>query len=102
MNRDSFGETPVPILTAFKLKNRGIKYIQNETPSYSARQTIEKLQTARIVPTEWPPFPPDLSPIENSWKSKKKTFFITTFLNLTPKQGCQLRGFVSYDKMLGT
>lgn len=40
-------------------------------PSHSTGQTIVKLRAVGIVPVEWPPYFPDLNPIENIWNIVK-------------------------------
>ena len=46
--------------------------MQDGAPGYSARYTKEELQERGIRLVEWPPYSPDLNPIEKVWDWMKK------------------------------
>ncbi|KAI1001603.1 hypothetical protein K3495_g6599 [Podosphaera aphanis] len=45
--------------------------MQDNAPSHSAARTKRELSERNIVPLEWPPFSPDLNPIEHVWDMMK-------------------------------
>ena len=45
--------------------------MQDNAPSHSAAGTIEEFQERFITPIDWPPYSPDLNPIEHVWDSMK-------------------------------
>ena len=45
--------------------------MQDNAPSHSAAGTIEGFRERFITPLDWPPYSPDLNPIEHVWDSMK-------------------------------
>ncbi|KAI0990987.1 hypothetical protein K3495_g17200 [Podosphaera aphanis] len=45
--------------------------MQDNAPPYVASKTIEEFQERIITTIEWPPYSPDLNPIEHVWDSMK-------------------------------
>ncbi len=42
-------------------------FMQDNAPAHRARDTKRVLQNATITPLDWPPYSPDLNPIEHAW-----------------------------------
>ncbi|KAI0993416.1 hypothetical protein K3495_g14768 [Podosphaera aphanis] len=45
--------------------------MQENAPTHKARQTMDELRESNISPITWPPYSPDLNPIEYVWKLMK-------------------------------
>jgi transposase len=45
--------------------------MQDNAPAYKSKSTIEDFAERGIHPVNWPPFSPDLNPIEYVWKWMK-------------------------------
>jgi transposase len=48
-------------------RHRGAVWMQDGAPAHSAFSTISFLVEHRVTKLEWPPYSPDLNPIENLW-----------------------------------
>ncbi|KAI0997312.1 hypothetical protein K3495_g10874 [Podosphaera aphanis] len=48
-----------------------LQLMQDNAPSHKATQTMRELSERKICPIEWPPYSPDLNPIENVWNMMK-------------------------------
>ena len=51
--------------------------MQDNAPAHRARSTIEELTRRGCCPIDWPPYSPDLNPIEHVWQWMKD--WITRF-----------------------
>jgi len=47
-------------------------FMQDNAPSYSYKSTVQDLIERGIQCINWPPFSPDLNPIENVWNWMKE------------------------------
>ncbi|KAI0995735.1 hypothetical protein K3495_g12445 [Podosphaera aphanis] len=48
-----------------------LQVMQDNAPSHKAVQTMRELSERKITLIEWPPYSPDLHPIENVWNTMK-------------------------------
>lgn len=44
-----------------------LRLVQDNAPAHAASSTINDLHERLVIIENWPPFSPDLSPIENCW-----------------------------------
>jgi transposase len=51
--------------------NPHLKFMQDNARGYRARETLEECRERGIRPIFWPPFSPDLNPIETVWNRMK-------------------------------
>lgn len=58
----------LPVLDEIPLvKRREMVFLQDNAPIRRAKTTMEGLRNNRISVMPWPPYSPDLNPIENVW-----------------------------------
>lgn len=48
-----------------------LQVMQDNAPSHKAARTMRELSERKITPIEWPPYSPDLIPIQNVWSMMK-------------------------------
>ena len=46
-------------------------FMHDNAPAHKATEVIEDFRERGIIPINWPPFSPDLNPIEHVWKWMK-------------------------------
>jgi transposase len=71
INQYSYQEHTLPLIDAWIHENRrrGIEllFMQDGAPGHAAQSTQANIRTRGIQIIFWPPFSPDLNPIENCW-----------------------------------
>ena len=68
---ERYSERIVPLIHGTVSMRPDLVVMQDNAPSHSAARTKRELSERNIVPLEWPPFSPDLNPIEHVWNMMK-------------------------------
>ena len=71
INKDSYQEKIVPLVDGWIRMNPGLVLMQDNAPGHAAKDTQDELHSCGIVPIQWPPYSPDLNPIETIWNIMK-------------------------------
>jgi hypothetical protein len=69
---DSYQQHTVPIVCGWMRLHPGQIFMQDGAPGHAAKETLQDLIERRIKKVNWPPFSPDLNPIENVWNWMKE------------------------------
>ena len=67
----SYSERIVPLMHGMVSTRQDLQVMQDNAPSHKAAQTLRELSERQITLIEWPPYSPDLNPIENVWNMMK-------------------------------
>lgn len=67
----SYSERVVPLIHGYIRMNPHLQLMQDGAPGHSAKQAIEELESRGIKLISWPPYSPDLNPIETVWNRIK-------------------------------
>jgi hypothetical protein len=67
INGLSYRERIVPIIDAWIRLNPDLLFMQDNAPGHAAYDTLEELRNRGIRIIDWPPYSPDLNPIEAVW-----------------------------------
>ena len=68
---DRYCQRIVPLIHGMISSHPHIQLMQDNAPPHKARQTMDDLRERNTSPITWPPYSPDLSPIEHVWKLMK-------------------------------
>lgn len=71
INSESYCERILPLIHGWIRLNPGLLFMQDSAPGHTAQSTIQELRERGISPIFWPPFSPDLNPIETIWNWMK-------------------------------
>lgn len=78
INGKSYREITIPRLVAYledigglKGGDRELYFMQDNAPGHAAQETKDLLYNFAVVVVNWPPYSPDLNPIETVWKYMK-------------------------------
>lgn len=75
INSQSYCERIVPIIDGYvrlmKNSNCYLQLMQDGAPGHASSETTRELHSRYIFPISWPPFSPDLNPIEMVWNWMK-------------------------------
>lgn len=72
VNANLYIDEIVPLIKTVMEINPDAYFMQDNAPSHRARATREALREARVNLVDWPPYSPDLNPIENIWAAMKR------------------------------
>jgi transposase len=71
INKERYCERIVPLVHGWLQLHPNLSFMQDGAPGHSAEYTINELRERGIYPIFWPPFSPDLNPIEAVWNRMK-------------------------------
>lgn len=71
INKESYSQRVVPPIVDYLHTHPGLQFQQDGGPGHTAAFTMQVFQSYGLHPIFWPPFSPDLSPIEAIWDRMK-------------------------------
>jgi len=72
INARSYCRRILPLVDIWMIMNPGLLFMQDNASSHTAQYTKEELKSRGIQTITWPPFSPDLNPIESVWAEMKR------------------------------
>jgi transposase len=67
INMKTYIEHIIPVMEDWIRRNPGLQLMQDNAPGHHGKKTQEELRNRNIHPIFWPPYSPDLNPIEKIW-----------------------------------
>ncbi len=67
----TYREHIVPVIAAYITANSYLQLMQGHAPGHAAKGTQQDLQNRNVYSIMWPPYSPDLNPIETLWNWMK-------------------------------
>jgi DDE superfamily endonuclease len=64
---ESYCQHVVPIVHGWLTMHPGHLFMQDNAPSHASADTVKELEERGIKLIKWPPYSPDLNPIESVW-----------------------------------
>lgn len=83
----------LPLIQTVMEINPNAYFMHDNAPSHRAQATREALQEARVNLVDWPPYSPDLNPIENIWSAMKR--WINDNYNIDDLEGDDLKAAIN-------
>ena len=71
INQQSYCSRVVPLIHGWIRLHPTLQFMQDNAPGHQAQETIQELNERNISRIFWPPFSPDLNPIETVWNWMK-------------------------------
>jgi hypothetical protein len=71
INKESYCEHTVPVIHGWIRLNPGQVLMHDNAPGHAASYTVQELRERGVTVIYWPPFSPDLNPIETIWNKMK-------------------------------
>lgn len=79
IGQKTYCEHTVPVIAQYlcdisglKGMERELQFMQDNAPGHAAKETKALLASLAIITVNWPPYSPDLNPIETLWKHMKE------------------------------
>jgi transposase len=67
INAEAYQAKVVPLVCGWIRTHSGQVFMQDNAPAHKDRMTIQDLQERGITVVGWPPYSPDMNPIETLW-----------------------------------
>lgn len=71
IDAEGYCERIVPLIDGWCRLYPDHEFMQDNAPSHHASETIQELKERGIKVISWPPYSPDLNPIESVWNKMK-------------------------------